>query len=112
VDEVSPFELVEPTPDSMWFERPERVGEALLRDRTGSADRLGEALTGQAHLFAFEVRWGEEHGRVLASTRRTQLPVVSFAVVSFVVTVVALVKIEPEMFVAAKRHESLSSGPP
>jgi hypothetical protein len=76
LEEGPPLELVEATPDSVWFVRAESVVEALCGDRTAAADRLGEALTSQPHLFPFEVGRCEEGGSLVAPARCIQLPVV------------------------------------
>lgn len=72
--EAPPLELVEATPDSVWFAGPESVPETRFCDGTRPADGLGEALTSEAYLFPFEVRRSEERRRVLAPAGGTQLP--------------------------------------
>jgi hypothetical protein len=74
-EEVPPLELVEATPDSVWFARPKSVVETFLRHGTPAAQRLGEAFTSQPDLFALEMRGCEEGGGVMASARCLQLPV-------------------------------------
>ena len=73
---MPPLELVEATPDSMWFAGPESVVEAFARDRALAADRLGEALTGEAYFFPFEVRGRIEDCRTIAATGGSEQPFV------------------------------------
>jgi hypothetical protein len=84
---MPPLELVEATPDSVWFARAKSVVEAVMGDRTTAADRLGEALTSETHLFPFELRGREEGSCVMASARCVELPVVAVARTSAVVGV-------------------------
>jgi hypothetical protein len=74
LEDVPPLELVEATPDSVWFAGPESVTEAFARDRALAADGLGEALTGEAYFFPFEVRWRIEDCRIIAATGGSEQP--------------------------------------
>ena len=87
-----PLELVEATPDSVWFAGSESVVETIARDRALAADRLGEALTSEACFFPFEVvRWKEDC-RVIAPTGGSEQPFVRF---------VASAQVVPVLLVAA-----------
>jgi hypothetical protein len=74
VEERSPLDLVEATPDAVGLAGPERVVEAVRRDGTSPADRLGEPLTGEPHLFPFEVGRREERCSVVAPAGCIELP--------------------------------------
>jgi hypothetical protein len=78
VEERSPFDLVEATPDPVGFAGPERVVETVRRDGTPPADRLGEPLTGEPHLFPFEVGRREERRGIVAPAGCVELPVEPF----------------------------------
>jgi len=68
-----PFELVEPTPDAVWFPYPQRVIEAVPTDRTGSTDGLRLPFAG----FLVVLRSKCEGGKTSspgAPTRGLRLP--------------------------------------
>jgi hypothetical protein len=89
-EEALPLELVEATPDSVWFAGSKSVVEAGARDRAPAADRLGEALTSEAYCFLFEVvRWKEDC-RVIAPTGGSEQPFVRFVTSAQVVPVLVV----------------------
>ena len=73
-EDLATFDLVEATPDPVWFLDGDGVVETWSLHRTRPADLLGSTLTVELLLLALEARRWEEDGRLWASTRGANLP--------------------------------------
>ncbi len=70
----APFELIEPTPNTVWFADAQRVIQAGPANRASPANRLGLGFPGLFVVFTFEMTGREKNRGVGSSTRGFGLP--------------------------------------